>query len=54
LKEIFEIEKYPELGNHLVGVDVWSLNWEIESTLQKQKQLQVLVLAVGHRKNVYE
>jgi len=25
LKKIFELEKYPELGKHLVGIDIWSL-----------------------------
>ena len=25
LKKIFELEKYPELGKHLIGTDIWSL-----------------------------
>lgn len=25
LKKIFELEKYPELGKHLIGIDIWSL-----------------------------
>lgn len=55
LKKIFELEKYPELGKHLIGVDIWSLRIGKYRVLYKikYKQLQVLVLAVEHRKNVY-
>jgi mRNA-degrading endonuclease RelE of RelBE toxin-antitoxin system len=25
LKKVLELEKYPELGKHLIGMDIWSL-----------------------------
>jgi len=55
LKKVFELEKYPELGKHLIGVDIWSLRIGKYRVLYKikHKQLQVLVLTIEHRKNVY-
>ena len=55
LKKVFELEKYPELGKHLIGIDIWSLRIGKYRVLYKikHKQLQVLVLTVEHRKTVY-
>ncbi len=25
LNKVFELERYPELGKHLIGLDLWSL-----------------------------
>lgn len=33
LKKVFELEKYPELGKHLIGMDIWSLRIGKYSTL---------------------
>ena len=55
LKKVFKLEKYPELGKHLIGTDIWSLRIGKYRVLYKikHKQLQVLVLTVEHRKVVY-
>jgi len=55
LKKVFESEKYPELGKHLIGVDIRSLRIGKYRVLYKikHKQLQVLVLTIEYRKNVY-
>ena len=56
LKKIFQLEKYPELGKHLIGVDLWSLRigkYRVLYTI-KENKLQVLVLTVHHRGKVYE
>ena len=55
LKKIFELEKIPELGKHLIGIDIWSLRINKYRVLYKikKKELQVLVLTVEHRKKVY-
>lgn len=56
LKKVFELEKFPELGKHLIGVDLWSLRIGKYRVLYqiKQNKLQILVLTVEHRKKVYE
>ena len=55
LNKVFELERFPELGKHLIGVDLWSLRIGKYRVLYKIKhnELQVLVLTVEHRKNVY-
>ncbi|MGC1122840.1 MAG: type II toxin-antitoxin system RelE/ParE family toxin [Candidatus Methanofastidiosia archaeon] len=55
LRKIFELEKYPELGKHLVGMDIWSLRIGKYRVLYKikYKHLQVLVLTIEHRKKAY-
>jgi len=56
LRKVFELEKIPELGKHLIGIDIWSLRVGKYRVLYKikEKELQVLVLTVEHRKNIYE
>ena len=56
LKKVFQLEKYPELGKHLIAIDLWSLRigkYRVLYTIKKNK-LQVLVLTVDHRGKVYE
>ena len=56
LKKIYQLEKYPELGKHLIGIDLWSLRigkYRILYTI-KNNELQVLVLTIHHRKNAYD
>lgn len=55
LKKIFELEKIPELGKRLIGIDIWSLRIGKYRVLYKikQKELQILVLTVEHRKKAY-
>ncbi len=56
LKKVFQLEKYPELGKHLIAIDLWSLRigkYRVLYTIKKNK-LQVLVLTVDHRSKVYE
>lgn len=55
LKKVFELEKIPELGKHLIGIDIWSLRIGKYRVLYKikQKELQILILTVEHRKKVY-
>ena len=56
LKKVFQLEKYPELGKHLIAIDLWSLRigkYRVLYTIKKN-QLQVLVLTVDHRGKVYE
>lgn len=52
LKKVFTLEKYPELGKHLIGMDIWSLRMGKYRVLYKIKrqQLQVLVLTVETQK----
>jgi len=56
LNKVFELEKYPELGKHLLGIELWSLRIGKHRVLYKinSGQLQVLVLTAEHRKNVYK
>ncbi len=55
LNKVFKLEKFPELGKHLIGIDIWSLRIGKYRVLYKikEKQLQILVLTVEHRKEVY-
>ena len=56
LKKVFQLEKYPELGKHLIAIDLWSLRigkYRVLYTIKKNK-LQVLVLTVDNRSKVYE
>ncbi len=55
LRKVFELEKIPELGKHLIGIDIWSLRIGKYRVLYKikEKELQILVLTVEHRKKVY-
>jgi mRNA interferase RelE/StbE len=55
LKKVFQLEKYPELGKHLIGIDLWSLRigkYRVLYTI-KENKLQVLVLTVSHRRKAY-
>jgi mRNA interferase RelE/StbE len=56
LRKVFQLEKYPELGKHLIAIDLWSLRigkYRVLYTIKKNK-LQILVLTVDHRKKAYE
>ncbi|MCD4844167.1 MAG: type II toxin-antitoxin system RelE/ParE family toxin [Methanosarcinales archaeon] len=56
LKKVFQLEKYPELGKHLIGIDLWSLRigkYRVLYTI-KENKLQVLVLTVSHRRKAYK
>ena len=56
LRKVFQLEKYPELGKHLIAIDLWSLRigkYRVLYTLKKN-ELQVLVLTVDHRRKAYE
>jgi len=55
LKKVFELERFPELGKRLIGIDLWSLRIGKYRVLYKIKynKLQILVLTVEHRKKVY-
>tara|TARA_B100000315_G_C14191384_1_gene413511 strand:- start:211 stop:468 length:258 start_codon:yes stop_codon:yes gene_type:complete len=56
LKKIFELKEYPELGKHLIGIDLWSLRigkYRILYRIENNK-LQILVLTIGHRKGIYK
>ncbi|MCD4816304.1 MAG: type II toxin-antitoxin system RelE/ParE family toxin [Methanosarcinales archaeon] len=56
LRKVFQLEKYPELGKHLIAIDLWSLRigkYRVLYTL-KNNELQVLVLTVDHRRKAYE
>ena len=55
LEKIFQLEKFPELGKHLIGIDLWSLRIGKHRVLYKirDKQLEILVLTLEHRKKVY-
>ena len=56
LRKVFELENIPELGKHLIGIDIWSLRVGKYRVLYKikEKELQILVLTVEHRKKVYD
>ncbi len=56
LKKVLQLENTPELGKHLIGVDIWSLRigkYRVLYKIEKSKLL-VLVLTVEHRKKVYD
>ncbi|MFT4244396.1 MAG: type II toxin-antitoxin system RelE family toxin [Candidatus Woesearchaeota archaeon] len=55
LSKVFELEYFPELGKHLLGVDLWSLRIGKFRVLYKikGKELEILVLTLEHRKKVY-
>jgi len=56
LRKVFQLEKYPELGKHLIAIDLWSLRigkYRVLYTIKKN-ELQVLVLTVDHRRKAYE
>ncbi len=55
LNKVFQLEKFPELGKHLIGIDIWSLRIGKYRVLYKIKknELQILLLTVEHRKMVY-
>ncbi len=56
LKKVFQLEKYPELGKHLIGIDLWSLRigkYRVLYTI-KENKLQVFVLTVNHRRKAYK
>lgn len=55
-KGIEKLSEYPEKGKHLRYCNFWSLRigdyraiYEI-----KRKEQQIIILFIGHRKNVYE
>ncbi len=56
LNKVFELEKYPELGKHLIGINLWSLRIGKYRVLYKivSGQLRVLILTIEHRKKVYK
>ena len=56
LRKVFQLEKYPELGKHLIAIDLWSLRIGKYRVLYiiKKNELQVLVLTVDHRRKAYE
>jgi len=56
LNKVYQLEKYPELGKHLIGIDLWSLRIGKYRVLYRiiKGELQILVLTVEHRKIVYE
>lgn len=55
LKKVKELKENPELGKHLIGIDLWSSRvgklWVIYKIVNDK--LQIFVLAVDHRKEVY-
>lgn len=55
LDKVFELEESPELGKHLIGIDLWSLRIGKYRVLYKieHNKLQVFILTVEHRKDVY-
>ena len=56
LKKILQLEVNPEIGKHLIGIDLWSLRvgkYRILDRINKLRLL-VLVLMVEHRKKVYD
>jgi len=56
LRKVFQLERYPELGKHLIAIDLWSLRigkYRVLYTIKKN-ELQVLVLTVDHRRKAYE
>lgn len=56
LRKVFQLEKYPEIGKHLIGIDLWSLRigkYRVLYTIRENK-LQILILSVHHRKKAYE
>ena len=56
LRKVFQLEKYPEMGKHLIAIDLWSLRigkYRVLYTIKKN-ELQVLVLTVDHRRKAYE
>ena len=56
LEKVYQLENYPELGKHLIGIDLWSLRVGKYRVLYRiiRNQLQILVLTVEHRKVVYK
>ena len=57
-KAIARLSEHPELGKHLTGLlsDRWSYrvgDWRILYKIRKL-ELLILVLSVGHRRDVYE
>jgi mRNA-degrading endonuclease RelE of RelBE toxin-antitoxin system len=56
LRKVFGLERYPELGKHLVEIDIWSLRVGKYRILCKidHEHVQVLVLTVRHRKSAYK
>lgn len=55
LDKVFELEKFPELGKHLIGIDLWSLRVGKYRVLYKiqNNTLEILVLTLEHRKKAY-
>ncbi len=56
LRKVFQLERCPELGKHLISIDLWSLRigkYRVLYTIKKNT-LQVLVLTVDHRRKAYE
>jgi len=56
LSKVYELENKPELGKHLIGIDLWSLrigNYRVIYKI-KHNELIILVLTVEHRKKVYK
>ncbi len=56
LAKVFELEKFPELGKRLIGINIWSLRIGKYRVLYKieHNQLRILILTVEHRKKVYD
>lgn len=56
LNKVKELKAFPELGKHLIGIDLWSLRVGKYRVLYRieHNKLQILVLTVEHRKNVYD
>lgn len=56
LEKLKELKIYPELGKHLIGIDLWSLRVGKFRILYKiiQDKLIILILTAEHRKSVYD
>ncbi len=55
-KKLEELQKYPERGNHLRYSVFWSLrvgDYRIIYEINKKEQ-KVIILFIGHRKDVYD
>ena len=56
LDKVLQLETFPELGKHLLGVDIWSLRIGKFRVLYKikDKYLEILILNLEHRKKAYK
>ncbi len=53
-QRMYDLEKDPYIGTHLKKVQYWKLRVEDYRLVYQIKNTDVIILLIGHRKNIYD